>query len=213
MAKDIEDTLPPTNCFDNMVRYLAQLHPLGECVEAMKNRIVSACYPAKTVLLRPGQVANNLFFIEKGCLTSSELREGKVYYNWILTERCFTTATRSFFPQSVSCERIECLEPSTILSISYDDFYYLIENYHDFSVCIINLLSHITTLREIKFALANLPNAESRVRRMAMLNPQVFDRVPLNILANYLGMTPETLSRITHKKDFLPLLSQTNDLW
>lgn len=210
-AVDIADEASATETFTNMVRYLSHFHPVYSCAEEISKRVIRVNYPAKTVLLRPGQVCNCIYFIEQGCLAASETREGKEYYNWVLSGRAIAQSARSFYNQTVCSEKIETLEPSVVLILNSEDLFYLIEKYHDFAVCMFKLMAHITVMREIKFALACIPNAESRVRRMAMLEPQLFDRVPLNVMAAYLSMTPETLSRITHKKEFLPLFAQRSN--
>lgn len=199
---------PKFDDFMSIITYLSHFHPIYSCADELKRRLVRVNLPPRTAILRPGQVCNNLFFIESGSLQASEVREGKEYINWILSGPAFAQSARSFHTQSIGAETIESVEDSVVTMLNSDDLYYMIHNYHDFSVCMFKLMTHITVMREVKFALAMTPDAELRVLRLATLEPQLFERVPLNALASYLSMTPETLSRITHKKKLLQLMGK-----
>lgn len=191
--------------FAAFFRYLSHFHPLSSCVGELRKRLIRVSLPPKAVILRPGQVSKHLCFIESGCLMASETRGGKDFINWVLTDGAMAHSARSFYTQSECTEMVECVEPSVIVMLGNDDLEFLIQHFHDFAICYSKMMAHITVIRELKFALSSIPDAESRVRRMALLEPQLFSRVPLNVMASYLSMTPETLSRITHKKDMLPL--------
>ncbi|MCR5570249.1 MAG: hypothetical protein K6G31_13420 [Paludibacteraceae bacterium] len=192
--------------FSGVIGFLSHFHPVFDCADDIMLRLTRVYLPQKTVILKPDQIANCVFFIEDGTLKSSEMRGDKEYINWILMGPAFAHNGRAFHTQSPCVELVDAVEPSVVSFLNYDDLYYLIEKHHSFAVCMFKLLGHITSMREINFSLMmSTPDLEIRVRRIAMIYPGLLSRVPLRLLALYMRMTPETLSRIVNKPEFADL--------
>jgi len=58
------------------------------------------------------------------------------------------------------------------------------------------ILEESLIISQVHADLVRFESAQSRYKRMCKLNPQVVLRAPLVYIANYLQMTPETLSRV-----------------
>ncbi len=198
------------NDFMGVINYLSHFHPVYDCADEIAARLVRMHLPAKTVILKPGQIATCFYFIENGALKATEVRDGKEFINWILFGPSMAHNGRSFYSQSPGTELVDTVEPTVVSMMDHEDIYYLINKYHSFAACVVKLLGHIIAMREINFSLmVSVPDLETRVRRMAMLYPGLLTRVPLRLLAVYLRMTPETLSRIINKPEFADLKSKT----
>ena len=167
--------------------------------------IVSAFEPVyikrKKDLLLSGQVCNYLYFINKGCLRSFYIDSRGVEHiyqirmdnNWISDLESFSTRLPSKF-------NIEALENSHLLRISNERMEKLLieiprlERYFRilFQKAYINALNRLNaTMWE---------TAMDRYNDMLKEHPEVFQRVPLVYIASYLGITPESLSRIRKQK-------------
>ena len=78
--------------------------------------------PAKTILLNEGEVAQYVHFIKKGCLREWFIKDGKDITFQFFFEGQGVASIDSFISDQPSMYTIESIEPSTIFSISKDNF-------------------------------------------------------------------------------------------
>jgi CRP-like cAMP-binding protein len=155
----------------------------------------------KDVLHESGQVCNYIYFITKGCLRSYYVdQKGDEHIYQIRMENNWISDLESFFSQSPSNYSIEAVEDSELLRISYRQLEHLyievpaLERYFRilFQKAYVNSLSRLNaTMWE---------SAIDRYNVMLTEHPEIFQRVPLLYIASYLGITPESLSRIRKQK-------------
>ena len=152
--------------------------------------------PARHVLLRPGQVAQRLYFAECGLVRGYALHAGQEISSWFMAEGDFVISIVSFFTQQPSTEYLELLEPSTLHAISYQHLQELYRTFPEF-----NYVGRVLTERyyvqseQRAHQLRTLP-AKERYARLAADFPGLLQRVPLKHLASHLGISAETLSRL-----------------
>lgn len=157
--------------------------------------------PARHLLLRPGQVAQRLYFVEQGLVRGYALHAGQEISSWFMTEGDFVISIVSFFTQQPSTEYLELLEPSTVYSISYRQLEALYRAFPEF-----NYVGRVLTERyyvqseQRAYQLRTLP-ARERYAQLLHDFPQLGQRVPLKYLASHLGISPETLSRLRARRN------------
>jgi CRP-like cAMP-binding protein len=154
----------------------------------------------KTQLLQAGQVCNQLWFINQGLARAYYFKEDKEITSWFMMETDFIISVRSFFGQQRSYEYIEMLEPSELVSITYSDLQELYATYSEF-----NQVGRILTERyyarsEERLFQLRMNTAQERYDALLMAHPTIFQRASLKQIASYLGLTPETLSRLRAKR-------------
>lgn len=152
-------------------------------------------------LLVAGQVCDYLYFVTKGCLRSFYIdSKGTEHIYQIRMDNNWISDLESFSSQRPSKYNIEALEDSQLLRISYQRMEKLykeipkLERYFRilFQKAYVNALSRLNaTMWE---------TAVDRYNNMLVEHPEVFQRVPLVYIASYLGITPESLSRIRKRK-------------
>ncbi|MCY1719004.1 Crp/Fnr family transcriptional regulator [Prolixibacteraceae bacterium Z1-6] len=155
----------------------------------------------KKDLLVTGDVCQYLYFITSGCLRSYYVDEKGVEHIYqIRMDNNWISDLESFFSQRPSKYYIEALEDSQLLRISTERLEQLytqvpkLERYFRilFQKAYINALERLNaTMWE---------SAVDRYNNMLKEHPDMFQRVPLVYIASYLGITPESLSRIRKKK-------------
>lgn len=155
----------------------------------------------KQTVLPTGTVCQYLYFIETGCLRSFYVdTKGTEHIYQIRMDNNWISDLESFFQQSPSKYAIEALEDTQMLRISYENMEQLytavpkLERYFRilFQKAYINSLSRLNaTMWE---------TALDRYNAMLKEQPDMFKRVPLIYIASYLGITPESLSRIRRQK-------------
>ena len=106
----------------------------------------------------------------------------------------------SFFSQKPSKYYIEAIEDSQLTRISYDRLELLytevpsLERYFR----ILFQKAYLNALKRLNATMWE--TAEERYNDMLKEHPDMFQRVPLVYIASYLGITPESLSRIRNKR-------------
>lgn len=176
-----------------------------DITESEEEKVISAfeliTIKKKKDLLVPGDVCKYIYFIVKGCLRSYSVdKKGIEHIYQIRLDNSWISDLESYFSQRSSKYYIETLENSEILRISFDRLEQLymevpkLERYFRilFQKAYVNALERL-----------NATMWESAIDRYNnMLNEQsdIFQRVPLVYIASYLGITPESLSRIRKKK-------------
>ncbi len=149
---------------------------------------------------QPGFVCNYRNYVVHGTFRSYYLdREGKEHTVQIAMDDWFVSDFYSYITQTPATLFVEALEDSTILRTTYDTIEPLCKEIHALSEYF-----RITTERAFAYsrkrALSNLSlNAEERFLELHERYPEMVRRVPQKVIASYLGMTPEFLSKIRKK--------------
>ena len=152
-------------------------------------------------VLESGQTCKYLYFITKGCLRSFYIdSKGVEHIYQIRMDNSWISDLESFFVQQPSKYHIEAIEDSQLLKISKEKLEQLLvdvprlERYFRilFQKAYVNALSRLNaTMWE---------SAMDRYNEMLKEQPEIFQRVPLAYIASYLGITPESLSRIRKQR-------------
>lgn len=149
------------------------------------------------LLDQPGLVSSFRNYIVKGAFRSFLVdREGKEHTVQIAIEDWFVSDFHSYITQTPATLYVEALEDSVILQMKYDDIEGLCGKNHHLSEYF-----RITTERAFanarKRALSNLSmTAEERYSDFTERYPGIAQRVPQKVIASYLGMSAEFLSKI-----------------
>lgn len=155
-------------------------------------------YPAGEILLESGKICRKLYFIEEGLLRFFVFKDG-VDVSKFFTEPpyCFTSQ-KSFTDEIPSNDNIETLEDSIIWEMSKSDAFDLFR-YSSWSEFVRKLIQEVQfNTEQILEAIQN-QTAEDRYIRMIEERDPLLARVPLKHIASWLGIAPQSLSRIRRK--------------
>ncbi|MFB6341912.1 Crp/Fnr family transcriptional regulator [Saccharicrinis sp. FJH2] len=166
--------------------------------------ILSAFEPVfikkKKEILEPGDNCDYIYFIIEGCLRSYFVDEKGVEHIYqIRLDNSWISDLESFFSRRASKYYIESLENTRLLRVSYERLESLynevpgLERYFRilFQKAYVNALQRLnSTMWE---------SAVDRYNELLKEHKDIFQRVPLVYIASYLGITPESLSRIRKK--------------
>jgi len=148
----------------------------------------------KEIILREGQIAGYIYFIEKGCVRSVRYKKGKERTAWIMKEGDVFVSVRSFFSQRRASETIEALEDCVLHCITFEELQKAYKEYPEFNLHGRIILQHYYELSEDRNEMRELP-AIGRFEFLMTHQPELNGRVPQKLLASYLGMAPETFSQ------------------
>lgn len=156
--------------------------------------------PAKTILLREGQVSRTAYFIEKGALRIWFNNNGKDITFQFFFEGEGVSSIESFRTGQPSLFNLETLEPCILHRISHANFQYIL----DHSPVIKNEIEHQLLHRLIFYQRLFLSrikdNPQKRYAELLEQRPDILQRVPQHYIASYLGVTAVSLSRIRNRR-------------
>jgi len=147
-------------------------------------------------LLRPGGICQHLYFIEQGLTRTYYIKDGRDITDWLIAENSIAVSIISFLTHQSDVRGIELLEPSVLWAISYNDLESLYKKYHDIERLGRLLLSAGMIQMQQRFVDLHFATARDRYQKLVDDNPSLLNRVPLGMIASWLGITQETLSRI-----------------
>lgn len=148
-------------------------------------------------LLQEGDVCRELAFVEKGALYSYSVdSKGNQHVIRFAFDGWWMANLHSFFTGKPTRLNIEVLEDSELLVLDRKNHDKLLEEipayerYHR----IIVQNAYVALQQRVENALGL--TAEEKYERLIEESPEFLNRVPLNLVASYLGVSPETLSRV-----------------
>lgn len=181
----------------NINRYV-NLDPAEE--HELISIIKTTRFKKRQFLDQPNYTSGYRNYIVKGAFRSFYLDEdGKDHTVQIAIEDWFISDFYSYITQTPATLFVEALEDSVIYQMKYEDIEGLCKRIHTLSEYF-----RITTERAFAFsrkrALSNLSkSASERYIEFIAMYPSMIQRIPQKIIASYLGMSPEFLSKIRNQ--------------
>jgi CRP-like cAMP-binding protein len=158
--------------------------------------------PAKTVLLKEGEVPQKAFIVEKGCLRVWFNNNGKDVTFQFAFENEILSGAESFRKSIPSFFNIETIEPSVLHWIHKRDLDKIFADINQIPEMKGNMLD-IAFERQyhyMKHFLSFIRDTpEQRYLNLLKEKPHIIQRVPQQYIATYLGITPVSLSRIRNR--------------
>lgn len=158
--------------------------------------------PAKTILINENSHTDKLYFIKRGSVRVWYKTGNKEVTAELFLENNVFTSTESFLFNEPSMYIFETMEDSVMKYVSkenFDLFLNTTEGVKDvfYQTLLKQSIAHIrSTVNLLKV------KPEERYKQFIAQQPNIINRIPLNIIASYLGITSVSLSRIRSRKEF-----------
>jgi CRP-like cAMP-binding protein len=168
-----------------------------EELEHIVSKFTPKTFRQKELILNEGQVASEILFITTGLVRNFYLRDGKEVTTYFESDGGFITAYSSFITRTKSVENIQCLEDTEALSIGAKEMEELYKEVPQWQVIgrIMAEKNYICMADRI-MRLQSVPAKEKYLEFLATSSQKIIQRTPLVHIASYLGIAPESLSRI-----------------
>jgi CRP-like cAMP-binding protein len=151
-------------------------------------------------LLQEGDVNHHACFIIKGCLRNYRIGEdGIEHILKFAVENWWMSDLESYNNDTPSKNNIDALEDCQLLLIEKKDFDMLVDEIPKFREFRDRLKSKSVDSLQNRIMSNISDTAEERYFNFMKSYPDIFNRVPLHMIASYLGVSRETLSRIRNQ--------------
>ena len=111
-------------------------------------------------------------------------------------EGSFVTDYKSFLTQRPSDYYIECLQETTLVTLDYKSAMAIYETIPPFQKIGRLVAEEQYMLTQERVEDFMLLSAEERYLKLIRQHPEIFEKIPLGYIAEYLNMRPQSLSRI-----------------
>jgi len=149
-----------------------------------------------TILLKEGQISDTCYFNFKGCVRQYYLVDGIEKTTFFYTENQAITSFESYTNRTPSKHYLECIEDCELSVTNRETEKEMYNRFPHFeALC---RMEAEKALGEYQEALAKFitTSPEERYVNLVQNRPDLLNRVPQHQLASYLGVKPESLSRI-----------------
>jgi len=148
-----------------------------------------------TILLKEGQKSQENYFVLKGCIRVYYVIEGEEKTTAFYTELDALTPHR-VVDKAPSDYFISCVEDSIVLISSADMEVEINSKFPKFEIMCRMLSEELLTKQQIDFDAFKTSSPEQRYLNLLQKRPDLIQRVPQHQLASYLGIKPQSLSRL-----------------
>lgn len=154
-------------------------------------------FSRNTILDEQDKVPQFLYFIESGYMRLFYYDEnGDEVTTYLSSADGFIASFLSLVHQKPATENVECITDCRLLRISRPNLISLIdksENFKKFSLVIFEQVIALSLIRANDLATLT---AELRYKKMMQEQPQLLQNIPVQYIASFLGIKPQSLSRI-----------------
>lgn len=178
------------DCVDNCIPLA---NPEKEAIEEL---VIIKTFKKGSLILREGQISTNCYSIIQGCIRQYYLIDGEERTTFFYTEGETIFAQRGNNQGKPAKHYLSCVEDTTITIMTQESENELFRRFPRFER--LSRLALEEELGNYQEMLAAFMTSSPQERYLNLLEnrPELLDRVPHYMLASYLGVKPESLSRI-----------------
>jgi CRP-like cAMP-binding protein len=187
--------------FQNIRAYYFRLMPhLTEAEwQALEERLTIKIYMKGDHIVKQGEVCNQVYFINSGFLRFYKIIDGKEISTGFIGTNQYVSSYDSFLTRKPAFENLQALEDAELHCLSYDDMQFLYKQYPVYQMFGRVIAEQLFIWVNERTNALLLLSPEQRYENMINNQSEVLQRVPQYMLASYIGVTPEHLSRIRKK--------------
>lgn len=165
-------------------------------IDLLREAVDKKTFRKNEMIFTEGKIANDIFFVTKGCVRLFYNVDGNDKTAFFYTEGQFICAGESYTFNIPAIENYQAIENTEIFVFGKSKINRLLELAPKFEV-----IARIATENELitcQRVIASFVTKSAEERYVDLLNTQgeLIQRVPQQYIASFLGVSPETLSRI-----------------
>ena len=185
------------NDFTSLHMFMLQMVNLSDAAwQEMQQRLTHCTYKKRDQFVVEGKVCREIAFVTKGSFRYYKMVDGVESTTYFSFENNWISAYTSFLLQAPSYITIEAMEDAEAYVLRYDNLQYLYQHHTVFERFGRLIAEYLVTCFDERMHSLLLKTPEERYLKTLNDNSIYFERVPQHYIASYLGIAPESLSRI-----------------
>jgi CRP-like cAMP-binding protein len=182
---------------NKLVKYFSMIMPLSEEeTKAIVETMLIRTYKKGTILLREGQVSTEAYFVLEGCVRQFYIVDGEERTADFFTEEQWVISINSFSQNAPSNHFMACCLDSTLVVGNRQKEEDLYRRFPKLETISRKVMELVFAEQQAKMASYTIDTPEQRYLKLMKSRPDLLQRIPQYQLASYIGVKPESLSRI-----------------
>ncbi|MFZ1235816.1 MAG: Crp/Fnr family transcriptional regulator [Prevotella sp.] len=188
----------PSNTPRDIARELARKYSTmtHDELDVLESILVPMKFAKGEMILKEGEVCRSIYYLDKGMIRQFYYKNSKEVTEHLGEDHTIFMCIESLFKEEPTLLQVEALETSMIYAIPKAALEREAMRNINIQMMYRKILEESLIISQVHADLVRFETAQNRYKRMCKLAPQVILRAPLIYIANYLQMTPETLSRV-----------------
>lgn len=166
----------------------------------LSERITFVTFKKGELIHDANSVCTKSYFIQKGLFRTYFLKDGKEISEYFPAEGEWSNSPKSFRTREIDIYYIDAIEDTEAFCLNVNDLVYLFDNFPEMEryarlsmgTVFGHYMERITSMR--------FTTAKEKYNHFIQTYHDIHHRIPLGMIASYLGITQETLSRIRAEK-------------
>lgn len=182
---------------NKFVNYFSKISPLSqEESEGIAQSMRTKSYKKGDFILKEGQISINTYFVLQGCIREYILIDGEEKTTNFFTEEQWAISLNGFTPQNPAKHNWVCAEDTTVVVGDEQQAQDLFKRFPRFETISRAIMEAAFAEQKESLASYYTDSPEQRYLKLIRSRPGLVQRVPQYHLASYIGVKPESLSRI-----------------
>lgn len=165
-------------------------------LDILESILVPMKFNKNEMILKEGEVCKNIYYVDRGLVRQFYSKKGRIVTEHFGADHTIFMCIESLFKEEPTKLQVEALEPTVIYALPKHKLEQVALHNVNIQILYRKILEESLIISQVHADLVRFESAQERYKKMCKLNPQVVLRAPLVYIANYLQMTPETLSRV-----------------
>jgi CRP-like cAMP-binding protein len=182
---------------DKLFQVLSDLYPLTDGFKkALANIVIPLSLPKNHILQDAPKVADYIYFMDRGFAMSYSFIHGKKDVHHFWRDGQIILLAKSFFERTPALEYVQLMQQSEVLCMTHEQVMKLLGSHEETNFIFRIIMNQYYTVARDRIHDLQHMNAVRRYQKLILAFPHIEQRVPAEYIASYLGMTPQSLSRV-----------------
>lgn len=177
---------------------LSEVMPLSKGLKNyLSEKIQQVSFKKGTIFSNAGNFCDRIYLLKKGAARGFLIREKTEVTTWLCLEKEFIISFESYFKNKVALENFQALDDCFLDYIQISDLKHCLIHFPEMEALYRFFLEKYFMASHDRETILRMTNASERFKYFKEnFNPMLMEKIPSKYLASFLGMRPETFSRI-----------------